>query len=113
MELRDFCCSYDGKKKALDIKSLSLPRNGIIAVIGHNGAGKSTLSKCLCGLEKKSLGKVNLDGISCGRRAMLKKCYLVMQDVNHQLFCESVDDEVRLGVGEENQERCCEYLEPT
>ncbi|MPM19281.1 Vitamin B12 import ATP-binding protein BtuD [bioreactor metagenome] len=104
LELRDFSCSYDGKNRALDIKSLSLPRNGIIAVVGHNGAGKSTLSKCLCGLEKKSAGKVSLDGINCGRRAMLKKCYLVMQDVNHQLFCESVDDEVRLGMGEENEE---------
>ncbi len=103
-ELHDLRCSYDVRKQALDIKSLSLPRNGIIAVIGHNGAGKSTLSKCLCGLEKKSVGKVSLDGIPCGRRAMLKKCYLVMQDVNHQLFCESVDDEVRLGMGEENQE---------
>ncbi len=103
-ELHDFKCSYDGIKQALDIKSLSLPRSGIIAVIGHNGAGKSTLSKCLCGLEKKSVGKVSLDGIPCGRRAMLKKCYLVMQDVNHQLFCESVDDEVRLGMGEDNEE---------
>ena len=104
LELRDFRCSYDGRRQALDIKSLSLPRNGIIAVIGHNGAGKSTLSKCLCGLEKKSVGKVDLDGMPCGRRAMLKKCYLVMQDVNHQLFCESVDDEVRLGMGKDNEE---------
>jgi energy-coupling factor transport system ATP-binding protein len=39
-----------------------------------------------------------------GRRAMLKKCYLVMQDVNHQLFCESVDDEVRLGMGDNSEE---------
>ncbi len=104
LELRDFRCSYDGRNQALDIKSLSLPRSGIIAVIGHNGAGKSTLSKCLCGLEKKSVGKVDLDGMPCGRRAMLKKCYLVMQDVNHQLFCESVDDEVRLGMGKDNEE---------
>lgn len=103
LELYDFRCSYDGKNRALDIESLSLPRSGIIAVIGHNGAGKSTLSKCLCGLEKKSAGKVCLDGIPCGRRAMLKKCCFVMQDVNHQLFCESVDDEVRLGMEEENE----------
>lgn len=27
---------------------------------------------------------------------------MVMQDVNHQLFFESVDDEVRLGMSEEN-----------
>jgi energy-coupling factor transport system ATP-binding protein len=104
LELHNFRCSYGGKRLALNIKSLSLPRNGIIAVIGHNGAGKSTLSKCLCGLEKKSVGKVCLDGMTFGRRAMLKKCYLVMQDVNHQLFCESVDDEVRLGMGDNSEE---------
>lgn len=103
LELHNFCYSYDGKKQALDIKSLSLPRGGIIAVIGHNGAGKSTFSKCLCGLEKKSGGKVSLDGITCGRHSMLKKCYMVMQDVNHQLFCESVDDEVRLGMSKDNE----------
>jgi len=34
---------------------------------------------------------------------MLKKCYMVMQDVNHQLFCESVDDEVRLGMSRDNE----------
>lgn len=103
VELHDFCYSYDGKKQALNIKSLSLPRGGIIAVIGRNGAGKSTFSKCLCGLEKKSGGKVSLDGITCGRRTMLKKCYMVMQDVNHQLFCESVNDEVRLGMSRDNE----------
>lgn len=103
VELHNFHYSYDGKKQALNIKSLSLPRNGIIAVIGHNGAGKSTFSKCLCGLEKKSGGKVSLDGIICGRRTMLKKCYMVMQDVNHQLFCESVNDEVRLGMSKDNE----------
>lgn len=104
IKLCDFRYSYDGKKQSLDIESLSLPRNGIIAVIGHNGAGKSTLSKCLCGLEKKFGGKVILDGVSCGRRAMLKKCYMVMQDVNHQLFCESVHDEVCLGMNEDNEQ---------
>ncbi len=103
LELRNFRCSYDGKSQTLDIKSLSLPQTGIIAVIGHNGAGKSTLSKCLCGLEKKSSGTVCLDGAVYGRRTMLKKSYLVMQDVNHQLFCESVNDEVCLGMDKENE----------
>ncbi len=103
LELNNFRYSYDGKKQALNIKSLSLPRGGITAVIGHNGAGKSTFSKCLCGLEKRFGGKVIFDGAACGRRTMLKKCYMVMQDVNHQLFCESVDDEVRLGMSKNNE----------
>jgi len=110
LELHNFRYSYDGKKQALDIKSLSLPQNGIIAMIGHNGAGKSTFSKCLCGLEKKSGGKVSLDGITCGRRIMLKKCYMVMQDVNHQLFCESVDDEVRLGMSRDSEKDATDIL---
>lgn len=33
---------------------------------------------------------------------MLKKSYMVMQDVNHQLFCETVEDEVHLGMNTEN-----------
>ena len=110
LELHDFRYSYDGKKQALDISSLSLPRNGIIAVIGRNGAGKSTFSKCLCGLEKKFGGKVILDGVICGSRAMLKKCYMVMQDVNHQLFCESVDDEVRLGMSRDHEKDAPDIL---
>lgn len=101
IELRDFQFSYD-KTAALDIPELSLPLGGVIAVIGHNGAGKSTFSRCLCGLEKHFNGKTIIDGESCGRRKMLKKCYMVMQDVNHQLFCESVNDEVRLGMADEN-----------
>lgn len=110
LELENFRYSYDGKKPALDIKALSLPRNGIIAVIGHNGAGKSTFSKCFCGLEKRFGGTVTSDRVNFGRRAMLKKCFMVMQDVNHQLFCESVDDEVRLGMSKENEKDAPEIL---
>ena len=37
-------------------------------------------------------------------KEMLRKCYLVMQDVNHQLFCESVEDEVLLGASDTGKE---------
>lgn len=48
-------------------------------------------------------------------KEMLRKCYLVMQDVNHQLFCESVLDEVLLGAAgseaaKENARRLMEKL---
>lgn len=98
-------CGYEyryDKKEALCLDNVSLPLGGVIAVIGHNGAGKSTFSRCLCGLAKHFHGEVLIDGERCGRREMLRKCYMVMQDVNHQLFCETVDDEVRLGMNEEN-----------
>lgn len=101
IELKDYRFSYD-KKNALDIPSLTLFAGSVVAVIGHNGAGKSTFSKCLCGLEKKFKGKTTVNSAQNNRKEMLKKSYMVMQDVNHQLFCESVDDEVRLGMDDEN-----------
>ena len=87
----------------LKIPEVSLPTGGLIAMIGQNGAGKSTFSKCFCGLEKSFKGKVLFGGELYGRRKMLEKSYMVMQDVNHQLFCESVEDEIQLGMEEENQ----------
>ncbi len=102
IQLKDFSFAYD-KEIALNIPSLSLPQGGIIAVIGANGAGKSTFTRCLCGLEKKFKGSVTVDGKILHRKELLKESYMVMQDVNHQLFCESVDEEVRLGMKKENE----------
>ena len=103
LELLNFCFSYDGIP-VLNIPKLSLPVGGIIAVVGNNGAGKSTFSRCLCGLEKKFKGEVRINGQVWKKRQLLKNCYMVMQDVNHQLFCETVEEEVQLGMRSENAE---------
>lgn len=113
MQLQNFCFSYDGTP-VLNIPHLSLPLNGIIALVGPNGAGKSTFSRCLCGLEKKFKGQVRINGQLWKNRQLLKNCYMVMQDVNHQLFCETVADEVQLGMRSENSsdvERVLEMLD--
>jgi energy-coupling factor transport system ATP-binding protein len=99
--LKDFAFSYGKGAHALQIGSLSVPKDGIIAVIGCNGAGKSTFARCLCGLEKRGRGTVDWGGAAYGRKDRLKRCYMVMQDVNHQLFTESVLDEVLLSMEEE------------
>ena len=41
---------------------------------------------------------------------MLKICYMVMQDVNHQLFAETVLDEAMLGMEAENEEQALDML---
>ena len=113
MQLQNFCFSYDGTP-VLNIPHLSLPLDGIIALVGPNGAGKSTFSSCLCGLEKKFKGQVKINGQLWKNRQLLKNCYMVMQDVNHQLFCETVADEVQLGMRSENSsdvERVLEMLD--
>lgn len=109
MILRDFSFSYE-KEDAINIPEISLQEGAVIAIIGKNGAGKSTLSRCLCGLEKKFKGKVMIGKKILHRKQLLKQCYMVMQDVNHQLFCESVEEEVQLGMAEENCKNVSDVL---
>jgi len=98
--LSDFVFSYTNKASAIKIGGLTVPKGSIAAVIGPNGAGKSTLARCLCGLEKNCPGTLKLGEITYRRKDRLKRCYMVMQDVNHQLFTESVLDEVLLSMAQ-------------
>ena len=98
------------KEEVLHMSDVTVPAESIIAVTGHNGAGKSTFLRCLCGLEKKFKGHTMLDGANLSGRQMLKNCYMVMQDVNHQLFCETVEEEIQLGMAEEKADKVSDLL---
>ncbi len=110
LKLLNYRLSFD-KKEVLHMADEEIPTGSIIAVTGHNGAGKSTFLRCLCGLEKKFKGRTLYRGKELDRKKMLKECYMVMQDVNHQLFCETVSDEIRLGMVEEREEDVQKVLE--
>ncbi len=99
---KDLHFAYNRKFPVLDIPVLSLPRNQITAIIGHNGAGKSTLAQVLCGLRGTWRQK---------RKARKYGAYLIMQDVNHQLFTESVLDEILLGMNSQDENVTLEILE--
>ena len=108
--IADFCFAYKNAPKTLKIVSEDIPYGGIVGIIGHNGAGKSTFSRCFCGLEKRC-GTVTVDGIPYRARERLRKCYMVMQDVGHQLFTESVLDEVLISMAEEDEREAVGILE--
>ena len=82
----------------LNINCLDIPKGTCAAILGDNGAGKTTFACCICGLEKKAAGTLNYNGQKYSIKQRLRLCNLVMQDVNHQLFTESVMDEVLLGM---------------
>jgi ATP-binding cassette ChvD family protein len=50
---------FDGRLLIKDL-SFTLPRNGIVGVIGPNGVGKTTLFKTIVGLEKPDSGEVRV-----------------------------------------------------
>lgn len=109
--LENFRYKYAKSNLVLDIPKAKLPVGGVIAVIGKNGAGKTTLVRSICGLLKKDSGILKSNGKCLKSKKRLSSCYLVMQDVNHQLFTESVLDEVLLSMKQEDVAKAEKILE--
>ena len=103
-ELQNFHFAYKHAPETLRIEDCRIPAGRIVGIIGNNGAGKSTFSRCFCGLEKKS-GTVAWNGNTWKPKDRLNNCYMVMQEVNHQLFTESVLDEVLISMEEEDSQQ--------
>ena len=103
--IKGFYFTHRDGTRALDIDALTFPKNQVVALIGHNGAGKTTFARVLCGLERRGKGTLSVDGSKYNRKKRLKHSYLVMQDVNHQLFTESVEEEILLGMQVPDRER--------
>src|SRR5436190_2168973 len=68
LELRGVRHRYDGRV-VLDLAQFTIPRSGVVAVVGHNGAGKSTLLRLLALLEAPTEGQVLFNGTAVPRRA--------------------------------------------
>ena len=89
---------FNGIDNKLLFKNISFEMGKIYGIVGTNGHGKSTLLRCLIGCERKSKDEIYLDGKRLSKADRIKISSLVMQDVNHQLFTDSVISEVSLGI---------------
>lgn len=92
LELQNVSLAYK-KQPVLRNLSLQAAPGDVIAVVGHNGAGKTTFSRALCGLHKETSGSYLWNGDPQKPKERMKRSYMVMQDVNYQLFAESVEAE--------------------
>lgn len=97
LELKNVTLAYK-KQPVLSHISLQAAPGDIIAVVGHNGAGKTTFSRALCGLHKEASGSYLWNGKAQKPKERMKRSYMVMQDVNYQLFAESVEAECTFGI---------------
>ena len=84
---------YYKKQAIVEHINLSAGIGEIIGVVGHNGAGKTTLSRTLCGLHKEASGQFLWNEEPQDRKERLRRSYMVMQDVNYELFADSVEAE--------------------
>lgn len=92
--VKNLSCRRNGTT-ILSVPSLEIPKGSVIALIGGNGVGKSTLAESLCGV-LNCTGEVAFDGKPLKSKERAQISYMVMQDVNHQLFCESVREEIAM-----------------
>ena len=83
-------------KTILHIDNLKFHYGNIIGIIGENGIGKSTFAKIVCGLYRESKGEFFKKNKRFSSRSRLKESLLIMQEVNCQLFTDSVYDELLL-----------------
>ncbi len=97
IELKDLEIGYNAKQVVKKLPEIQFARGEIIGLMGHNGVGKSTLAKTVSGLLKQLHGDILMDGKVVSSKERIKNTFLVMQDVNYQLFSDSVKEEIQLG----------------
>lgn len=88
--------------KALDDMELVINKGDFIGLLGHTGSGKSTLVQVITALLTPTSGTVYFEGEDIfekdyDRRKLRGKVGLVFQYPEHQLFAETVFDDVCFG----------------
>ena len=106
LEIKDLL--YKRKERTIfRIDRLGFERGKIVGIVGKNGMGKSTFAKVVCGLARQTTGEIckNNKRISVPKRR--KNSLLLMQEINNQLFTDSVYDESRLTSALKEEEQFC------
>jgi energy-coupling factor transport system ATP-binding protein len=91
---------YKGGVRALKGVDLDIYDNDLISIIGQNGSGKTTLVRHFNGLLKPTAGTVTIDGEQTFDRSvgyLSQKIGYVFQNPNHQIFSETVLEELMVG----------------
>ena len=90
----------NGGAAALEGVNLSVRQGEFLAVLGQNGSGKTTLVKHFNGLLKPTGGTVRVGGVETAKQGMLRlggRVGYVFQNPDHQIFSDTVFDEVAFG----------------
>jgi len=97
IEAQDIYFTYPNGVEALKGISLTIQNGEFVAIMGQNGAGKTTLVKHFNGLLKPTKGKVLIDEVDTTKvsvATLARNVGFVFQNPDHQLFSETVEDEI-------------------
>jgi len=97
IEVKDVHFTYPTGAEALKGVSITIRDGEFVAIMGSNGAGKTTLVKHFNGLLKPAKGEVFVDEVKTHNvsiASLARRVGFVFQNPDHQLFCETTQEEV-------------------
>lgn len=91
------------RTQAIKDVSIQVKRGEVVALIGQNGSGKTTLARCVSGFLKpnKNQGEIIVSGVNIHKippSQQAKYVGYVFQNPDHQLFKDTVWDDVAFGL---------------
>ncbi len=101
ISVRDLEFSYDAGTPILRKLSLDIQQGEFVAIIGANGSGKSTLVNNLVGLLRPDQGRIVINGHDTRQTKvsdLVSDIGYVFQNPDHQLFANTVEDELRFSL---------------
>jgi len=97
IEAKNISFTYPNDVEALRDVSVTIKDGEFVAIMGQNGAGKTTLVKHFNGLLKPRKGQVTVNGVDVTKVSVAKLARnvgFVFQNPDHQLFSDSVEEEI-------------------
>ena len=101
IEAKDVWFTYPSGTEALRGVTVTIKEGEFVAIMGQNGAGKTTLVKHFNGLLKPTKGHVLVDKTDVTKvsvATLAKNVGFVFQNPDHQLFSETVEEEISFGL---------------
>ncbi|MGY3703157.1 hypothetical protein BW731_10865 [Vagococcus martis] len=94
LQIKDLTYQYSDRKSVLNIPSLDISIDNIVGLVGQNGSGKTTFVQLLSGLLTDKSHSFSIMGANLSAKERIARSFIVMQDVNLQLFFETVEKEL-------------------
>jgi len=93
--------SYPNGTEALKNINVNIFKGELIGIMGKNGAGKTTLIRTLNGLIRPTKGNIYIENENINEKTIAtisKKVGIVFQNPNHQLFANSIEEEIKFSL---------------
>lgn len=92
---------YPSGTEALKDINVQIKTGEVVAIVGGNGSGKTTLVRHTNGLLKPTKGRVTVFGVDTRNISIAelsRRVGIVFQNPDHQLFSETVEEEILFGL---------------